>query len=215
MELSTIDYYFTPINNTLTIQIPQTCPYCGIGNNPTNNEAGHLKTAEGYIFSMHHRCPSCKKIHMSSQEYTGNSETTMLLVYPNRVIENIDSLFITHAPNFVQMYSEAIQAEKDGLTKIAGMGYRLSIECLIKDYALDFGLDKEENIAKQNFNNSIDRYMKEDELLKGSIHVVRKIGNDYSHWKKEYDLPFATLKAYVEIVIQAFKIKFMMKYPPI
>lgn len=49
--------------------------------------------------------------------------------------------------------------------------------------------------------------MKEDELLKGSIHVVRKIGNDYSHWKKEYDLPFATLKAYVEIVIQAFQNK--------
>ena len=37
MEISTVDHYFSTVSKTLTIQIPQTCPWCGIGNNPTNN----------------------------------------------------------------------------------------------------------------------------------------------------------------------------------
>jgi len=66
MELSTVDYYFSTVSKTLTIQIPQTCPWCGIGNNPTNTEAGKIEIQEGYIFSMHHRCPACKKYHMTN-----------------------------------------------------------------------------------------------------------------------------------------------------
>lgn len=215
MQVSTVSFYFDNINRTLIIQIPKTCPNCGIGNNPTNNFISRLGTEKGYIFAMHHLCLSCKKYHMTQQEYNGEEETQMLLVYPNKVVCDIDQVFIDHTPNFVEVYSEAIKAEKDNLNNIAGMGFRLSIECLIKDYALDFSLDSEENIAKLNFNNSIDKFMKDDELLRNSVHVVRKIGNDYSHWKKEFDLPIITLKAYVEIVIQAFKIKFMMKYPPV
>ena len=34
MELSTVEFYFSVIGKTVTIQIPKTCPLCGIGNNP-------------------------------------------------------------------------------------------------------------------------------------------------------------------------------------
>lgn len=217
MEISTVEYYFSTLGKTITIQIPKTCPLCGIGNNPTNNEAGKLEIQEGYIITLHHRCPSCKKYHMTNQEYLRQSdETTMALVYPNKVVTDIDRLFIDHAPRFVEFYSEAIEAEKMGLENIAGTGYRSAIECLIKDYALDFGLDDKEYLSspKLSFNNAIDRYIKDDELLKGALHFIREVGNDYTHWDKNSSISLLTMKHYVEIIIQIFKPKFMMKYLP-
>ena len=86
MEISTVEYFFSTLGKTITIQIPKTCPLCGIGNNPTNNEAGKLEIQEGYIITLHHRCPSCKKFHMTNQEYLRHSdETTMVL--PKRYLK--------------------------------------------------------------------------------------------------------------------------------
>lgn len=217
MEVSTVDYYFSAISKTLTIQIPQSCPLCGIGNNPTTNEVGRLEIQEGYVFTLHHRCPACKKYHMTNQEYLKQDDkTTMILVYPNKVVIDIDDLFIEHAPRFVEFYSEAIEAEKMGLENIAGTGYRSAIECLIKDYALAFELDTKEYLSdpKLTFNNAIDRYVKNDDLLKGALHFIRTVGNGYTHWNKSTSISLPQLKNYVDIIIQIFKSKFMLKFLP-
>lgn len=217
MEVSTVDYYFSAISKTLTIQIPQSCPLCGIGNNPTTNEVGRLEIQEGYVFTLHHRCPACKKYHMTNQEYLNQDDkTTMILVYPNKVVIDIDDLFIEHAPRFVEFYSEALEAEKMGLENIAGTGYRSAIECLIKDYALAFELDDKEYLSdpKLTFNNAIDRYVKNDDLLKGALHFIRTVGNGYTHWNKSTSISLPQLKNYVDIIIQIFKSKFMLKFLP-
>lgn len=217
MEVSTVDFYFSAISKTLMIQIPQSCPLCGIGNNPTTHEVGRLEIQEGYVFTLHHRCPACKKYHMTNQEYLNQDDkTTMILVYPNKVVIDIDDLFIEHAPKFVEFYSEAVEAEKMGLENIAGTGYRSAIECLIKDYALAFELDDKEYLSdpKLTFNNAIDRYVKNDDLLKGALHFIRTVGNDYTHWNKSTSISLPQLKNYVDIIIQIFKSKFMMKFLP-
>nr|DAL17682.1 MAG TPA_asm: protein of unknown function (DUF4145) [Caudoviricetes sp.] len=217
MEVSTVDFYFSAISKTLTIQIPQSCPLCGIGNNPTTHEVGRLEIQEGYVFTLHHRCPACKKYHMTNQEYLNQDDkTTMILVYPNKVVIDIDDLFIEHAPRFVEFYSEAVEAEKMGLENIAGTGYRSAIECLIKDYALAFELDDKEYLSdpKLTFNNAIDRYVKNDDLLKGALHFIRTVGNGYTHWNKSTSISLPQLKNYVDIIIQIFKSKFMMKFLP-
>lgn len=217
MEVSTVDFYFSAISKTLTIQIPQSCPLCGIGNNTTTHEVGRLEIQEGYVFTLHHRCPACKKYHMTNQEYLNQDDkTTMILVYPNKVVIDIDDLFIEHAPKFVEFYSEAVEAEKMGLENIAGTGYRSAIECLIKDYALAFELDDKEYLSdpKLTFNNAIDRYVKNDDLLKGALHFIRTVGNGYTHWNKSTSISLPQLKNYVDIIIQIFKSKFMMKFLP-
>ena len=217
MEVSTVDFYFSAISKTLMIQIPQSCPLCGIGNNPTTHEVGRLEIQEGYVFTLHHRCPACKKYHMTNQEYLNQDDkTTMILVYPNKVVIDIDDLFIEHAPRFVEFYSESVEAEKMGLENIAGTGYRSAIECLIKDYALAFELDDKEYLSdpKLTFNNAIDRYVKNDDLLKGALHFIRTVGNGYTHWNKSTSISLPQLKNYVDIIIQIFKSKFMMKFLP-
>lgn len=166
---------------------------------------------------MHHRCPACKKYHMTNQEYLRQADkTTMVLVYPNKVVTDIDRLFIEYAPRFVEFYSEAIEAEKSGLENIAGTGYRSAVECLIKDYALAFELDTKEYLSdpKLTFNNAIDRYVKDDDLLKGALHFIRTVGNGYTHWNKSTSISLPELKNYVDIIIQIFKSKFMLKDLP-
>jgi hypothetical protein len=154
---------------------------------------------------------------MTNQEYLNQDDkTTMVLIYPNKVVSDIDRLFIDHAPRFVEFYSEAIEAEKMGLENIAGTGYRSAIECLIKDYALAFELDTKEYLSdpKFTFNNAIDRYVKDDDLLKSALHFIRIVGNGYTHWNKSTSISLSQLKNYVDIIIQIFKSKFMLKFLP-
>ena len=140
----------------------------------------------------------------------------MVLVYPIKVVSDIDSLFTEYAPRFVEFYSEAIEAEKSGLENIAGTGYRSAVECLIKDYALAFGLDTKEKLSdpKLTFNNAIDKYVKDDDLLKGALHFIRTVGNGYTHWNKSTSISLPVLKNYVDIIVQTFKSKFMLKDLP-
>lgn len=217
MEVSTIKFHHPYLNKEITIEIPKYCPNCGIGNNPTTHYLEKLDIKEGHVFGLHHRCPSCNQKHMTLQYYANNgNEGKLEISYPNKVISNIDPIFIECAPRFVEFYSEAIEAEKIGLTNVAGTGYRSAIECLIKDYALHFELDSKDYLAnpKFTFNNAIDRYIKDDDLLKGALHFIREIGNHYTHWNKETDIPLEVLKSYVEIIIQIFKSKFMLKHLP-
>lgn len=135
--------------------------------------------------------------------------------YPRPAISPLDDLFFEHAPRFAELYTQAQHAEAMKLYDIAAIGYRGAIECLIKDYALDFGLDEKSSIGRMTFDNVIRRYLKDDELLSNTAHAVRLLGNDYAHWIKENDIPFETLKYTTEITIKAFQMKFTQKYPPI
>lgn len=201
------------------IEVPKLCPNCGVANNPTSvttSQGVNTLHEKGKIHLILHRCPVCNKYHVTIQEMADEkSPFKCIMYYPKYTAPGIDKLLLEHCPNFVKFYSEAVEAENNELYNIAAIGLRASIECLIKDYAVDFNLDSEEKIAKQKFNNVIDMYIKDDDLLKGSLHFIRKIGNDYTHWKSEYDIPYYELKSYVEIVIQVFTSKLKMKYPPI
>lgn len=217
MEIINVEITNSGINRNLSIQIPKTCPNCGVGNNPTTNHVASLNTSAFYVLSYNHYCSVCKKNHQSMQKWNSNeNKTEMLLVYPNTTVVEIDPIFIENAPRFVEFYSEAVEAEKLGLVNIAGTGYRSAIECLIKDYALHFGLDDKEYLSnpKFSFNNAIDRYVKDDDLLKGTLHFIREVGNNYTHWDKSTDISLPVLKSYVEIIIQIFKSKFMLKHLP-
>lgn len=196
----------------IEIEIPKYCPNCGVGNNPDNKYVTSLDDCAVY----NHFCNPCKTYHYTVQGKLVDDKRHLLLVYPNKVVANIDPLFIECAPRFVEFYSEAIEAEKIGLENIAGTGYRSAIECLIKDYALYFEVDPREYLAKPTFtfNNAIDRYVKDDDLLKGALHFIREVGNHYTHWDKSTAITLPVLKTYVEIIIQIFKSKFMLKNLP-
>ena len=60
-------------------------------------------------------CPACKKYHMTNQEYLRQADkTTMVLVYPNKVVTDIDRLFIEYAPRFVEFTVKLLKQKKVG-----------------------------------------------------------------------------------------------------
>lgn len=205
--------------NGAIIEIPKTCPYCGVGNNPTTSVLGgasRVKNEEASLQSFIHHCAPCGRGHITIQKkFDSQQNYQCLLTHPKMTIADIDPLLLEHAPMFSKFYSESLEAEREQLFNLAAIGLRASIEALVKDFALAFELDTKEDIAKLNFNNAINKYIKDDDLLNGSIHFIRKVGNDFTHWDVQHDIDFATLKNYVEIIVQIFKSRFMMKFRPI
>ena len=72
-----------------------------------------------------------------------------------------------------------------------------------------FGLDTKEYLSdpKLTFNNAIDKYVKDDDLLKGALHFIRTVGNDYTHWNKSTSISLPVLKNYVDIIVQIGRVR--------
>ena len=113
------------------------------------------------------------------------------------------------------MYHDAELSEENNAIDLAGIGYRASLEILVKDYALANEIDTFENIAKKNLNNAIGQYFKSEMDLQTSADVVRILGNDYAHWDQHEEYDIETLKSYLQIFIQIINTKLMLKNPPV
>ncbi|MFL2069080.1 DUF4145 domain-containing protein [Leuconostoc mesenteroides] len=204
-------------NNWQTIQIPKFCPHCGAVNNPANNvlSFNDVQTSDKTesLLALSHLCNACGKAHYSLEIKVNDRVFKTKIVYPETQPTALPKLVSEHFPNFVTMYNNAVSAEQRGAIELAGMGLRASLEILIKDYALEQKLDDEETIAKQSLNNVIEKYFK-DGLMK-SADVVRILGNDYAHWRRDYDIPLDEMKAYLDIFISAINVNLMMQNPPV
>lgn len=200
-------------NSRYQYSIPMLCPCCGVANNPTSTP---VFFANGYA-GVAHLCPVCNQysitIHTSDQQ---NKILTTVVVYPSANDRIFNELIVTMSPEFVSLYNQSYNAEQLGFKDLSGIGYRSSLEILIKDFALAFELDSKENIAKLNLNRAIEKFFKHEAEFFTSADVVRKIGNNFTHWDKndEY-LDIIVLKEYLEIFIQAILVKLMIKHPPV
>lgn len=192
------------------LEIPVLCPNCGVSNNPSTSLIG---TSDKYGF-FSHTCTACSKRHYSIQEYDGGFGKCKTL-YPLQQPSNLPEHIVKFSERFVKMFRDAELAESNNSIDLAGMGYRASLEILLKDYALNFNLDSREEIAKINLNNAISKYFKTDVDTQTAADVVRILGNDYAHWDQNEELDIEILKAYLNIFVQIINTKLMLKYPPV
>jgi hypothetical protein len=199
----------------ITIEIPYLCPHCKVSNNPVTNHLFVHSYQTGEVLSgFIHRCTSCAKLHFSLQMIKGKS-ASFISGFPSTEHVTFGELISEMSPRFVDLYNQANTSEENSHFDLAGMGYRASLEVLIKDYALEFELDSKEEISKLNLNNAIGKYFKSEESII-SADVVRKLGNGYAHWENEHDdLPLEVLKTYLEIFIKQIEVKLMLKNPPV
>ncbi|MGJ8731189.1 DUF4145 domain-containing protein [Listeria aquatica] len=196
--------------NQKKISIPSLCPNCGVSNNPSTHGL-HLSQKIGF-FS--HYCTSCEMYHHSMQDISKEIGICKV-VFPNTQPSDLPEQVVNFSPRFTQMYRDAEFAENNNAVDLAGVGYRASLEILLKDYALGFKLEDYEDIAKTNLNNAISKYFKEDSSVQIAADVVRILGNDYAHWRKDEEFDLDILKAYLNIFIQIINTKLMLKNPPV
>lgn len=102
---------------------------------------------------------------------------------------------------FVNVYSQAMQAEKHGLDEICGAGYRKAVEILIRDYLISKTTSDEdkEKITRTNLAACI-------ELLDNDIKELAQgatwLGADFVHYSKHHEeFGLDDLKGFIESIV--------------
>lgn len=113
-------------------------------------------------------------------------------------------------PKFINIYSQAFQAEKDGLDLICGVGYRKSVEYLIKDYAISLigeGMNAEDlEREKQKINSMLLQQCITNYINHAVIKDIAKravwLGNDETHVVRKWkDKDLQDLKKLIDLTV--------------
>ena len=110
-------------------------------------------------------------------------------------------------PSFYKIYKQANRAEELGLSEICGMGYRKSIEFLIKDFIKrelkQSKTPKEEivKIIKTSLSKCIEKYITDPEI-KSMATRATWLGNDETHYYKKWPKKnISDLKILIQLTI--------------
>lgn len=105
------------------------------------------------------------------------------------------------SPLFVEIYNQAKQAETLKMAHIAGMGYRKSLEFLVKDYAIHFNPEKAEDIKSMPLAQCIKSYI-DNSKIKTLAEKSAWLGNDETHYvRKHADKDIEDLKRFINACI--------------
>jgi hypothetical protein len=202
---------------------PDECPICHRNITPT--PWGKALTGDLYRgLQMAFLCTNtqCHALFVAYYDQSGRSAEWHL----SRVMKGIRKTTEFSAdiknvsPDFVKIYSQADIAEQEGLSEICGVGYRKSLEFLIKDYVIHKNPNDEEKIKKQLLGNTIKEYVTEDRI-KTTAERAAWLGNDETHYVRKWeDKDVKDLKRlihitrlWIEIEIETERIKTEMPAP--
>lgn len=162
-------------------------------------------------FSLYCECTSCGKPFIayfatlvnegnsSSSKYIAKDIEYLAPIFPN--LKNFDDKILSLSPNFVETYNQSLSAETYNLSQIAGMGYRKSLEFLVKDYCIYKNPNENENILKMPLGNCINTYI-DDIKIKNLTKVSAWIGNDETHYIRKFeDKDINDLKRFIDTAV--------------
>ena len=188
------------------------CPCCGIATSPTFLEGFAIPHADLphtiYAYTALY-CTSCHSIYTA--RYISNKGILGLQldsVFPKIAKEISFSDDINElSPTFVSLYNQASVAETNvEIYGLAGIGYRKSLEYLIKDYLIKMKHQDKDTIIKMDLGNCVNKL---DDRMKTISKASIWIGNDETHYFRknpEYDIE--DLKSFINSVINYIELDF-------
>ncbi|EMY61519.1 DUF4145 domain-containing protein [Leptospira terpstrae] len=153
----------------------------------------------------------CKSYFISYFKHNGKSYE-FLYSLPKTIVKNEFSTEITKtSPNFIEIYNQASVAEQQNLYHIAGVGFRKSLEFLIKDYLIIKFPEDEEKIKKELLGNSI-RNRISDQNIKACAERAAWLGNDETHYTKKWeDKDISDLKILLQLTVKWIEAELLTK----
>ena len=136
-----------------------------------------------------YRCSRCFNAFMVQYDLVKSGCATPLRIAPASVTSKKFSQQISDlSPRFVEIYNQAYKSEQMGLYEVCGIGYRRSIEFLIKDYAIHNAADEatKDLIRASSLSACIRQYIESDKLKAIASRAVW-LGNDHAHYNKLFD----------------------------
>lgn len=181
---------FRNSTNTITIEIPSSCPHCGNSNSPVLYQGWSDDSQSDFnqMFGLLARCTfeSCQKYYALSYKYSEGEWKLLEYTYSPPIHIDLPENIEEVSKNFVEIYSQATAAEASKLNQIAGVGYRKSLEFLIKDYAIRYHPDEEDSIKKMLLYPCIKKYLSEFKRLQALATAATWIGNDETHYERRH-----------------------------
>lgn len=173
------------VNNTeLDISIPGLCPHCNFGVEPkylyhselTNNHTALLL-----------QCPHCGEYIFYKCYCDFNTRTGILRHYSSKIKYTPDfSKEINDiSPRFIDIFTQSMQAMYDGYNELIGIGFRKSLEFLIKDYLINVKHEDVSVITKMSLGSIFNKI--NDPTIKPLVTAITWIGNDETHYIRKYE----------------------------
>lgn len=186
-------------NQELKIKIPVICPHCHTGIKPELLNYASENGKLGVIYS----CSVCSSIFFASYFISDHLAISPIAVFPHSNPQlPIPSQIKNYYPDFFKTYEQSAIAESYGLHEICGMGYRKSVELLVKHYLIDQHDEEKEKILSESLGASIRRitYPNIQTLAKAATwigndetHIVKKNPNYGVHEMKQFILSLCHL----------------------
>lgn len=206
--VDSFDYTFSYLEVT-------SCPICKAHISPRNLSSTLFRKDNGeYHTSVLNYCTACNSTFLSdyivnriandsrTDGYKRFSSCIPPICEPNRFKEkSFDEHIGNLSPSFVKIYNQALAAECASLDEIAGLGYRKSLEFLIKDFAIAEHPDDEAKIKSMLLSPCIKTYI-DDPRIKTLAERSAWIGNDEAHYvRKQEDRDVSDMKSFITATV--------------
>lgn len=176
------------------------CPYCHIDIEMQPIDYLRLSSDEIRIFL---KCKSCREAfigHYGRKSMNGVYYLLKLIGGNPKMTEFSDKINEI-SPSFVKIYNQSELAESQNLEEISGIGYRKSLEFIIKDFLLHRMPEKSEKIKKSFLGNCIKENI-DNKRIKDIAEKATWLGNDEAHYSRVWgDKDVSDLKKMIEIIV--------------
>ena len=189
------DFYYQEVSE---------CPICHRSISPNvlyHSYCFNQKTKEYLLDTLNH-CATCHQTFLASYKNTDIDNMGLAVsVSPNHPqVKHLSDKFNIISPDFVEIYSQAIHAKNMGLYRICGVGFRKSIEFIVKDYLISINPTDKQTIEKETLMQSINKI--NNPKIKMLAIKSTWIGNDETHYvRKHKNLDIETMEKFVEAMI--------------
>ncbi|QAT29220.1 DUF4145 domain-containing protein [Lactiplantibacillus plantarum] len=193
----------------LTFAIPNQCPHCGGIMTP---DVVYAKTLSNlprgeYRVGIFLRCTNTDCLKYYTLEYNVNTAYQIITydrlikyTYQPPIIDEFPREVSEVSPTFKKVYDQALKAEQLGLDQISGIGFRKSVEFLIKDYLIKLKSEPEVDVKSEFLGKSINRI--ELTSLKDLTKAATWIGNDETHYVRVWkDKDITDMKAFIRAAV--------------
>lgn len=190
------------------IEIPNICPHCGQTMVPkiVSKTVPTITTNNGPVISFLCQCLYCneffaltyKLIEKRLSFHNLNAYKTELIPYSYSVFVKYDipEEIEEFSPTFKEIYQQSQKAEAYQLNQIAGIGYRKSIEFLVKDFLIHIKNNEELKISNLYLSQAIEKL--ENPSMISLAKAATWIGNDETHYTRKFeDKDITDMKKYI------------------
>lgn len=191
-------------NTTVFLEDLHFCPHCQKDISPKyefgafhhSSKSGTMNEIleNGHVDCVF-ECPSCHESISVRYKINYTITTTRTLQWNSFKLDKVspsptlkfpfDSTISKVSPRFEKIYTQTIQAKAEGKDELVGIGYRKSIEFLLKDYLISGNPGEEGKISKMHLADCINKLdnQKIIDLAKATIWL----GNDETHYVRKHE----------------------------